>query len=264
MFVKAIIKVVISSKICYSYSKQFFFLMTIYPKIKFKIDLRVDTKNAVDFIKYNRSKQYKHFALWFLPEELRYILDKKISVSEKNKIIKDYTKKTYKDEKEEIAVGAKKVEDDWLRIEEKYFGLVDKIFKGYSWPRGNYRGYISIFKMYPRYVDSKIFFFPYKHRIPKYSNKVIAHEMLHFIFFDYINKRYSLREKSKIKNRPDNFVWQVSEVFNNVMENWEPYNKVIKDKGQPYPGTEEIYELMSKQWLERQDVDWLLDKWLKV
>lgn len=239
--------------------------MSFYPKIKFKVDLKADTNNCISFLKHNRSKQYKQFAEWFLPLDLRYILDKKISAKKREKIIKKYTEKNFNDKNKQEAIinGTNQAVKEWEKIEAAYFRLISRIFKNHPWPKGNYRGFASIFNMYPRYINQKIFFFPYTHKIPKYANKVIAHEMLHFIFFDYIHERYGLRERSKIKNRPDNFVWQVSETFNNVMENWKPYNMVMKDKGEPYPGTEKIFKLMTKQWQEKQDVDWLLDKWLK-
>jgi len=116
--------------------------------------------------------------------------------------------------------------------------------------------------MLPRYVKQKIFFFPYKHKISKYSNKVIAHELLHFIFFDYLEKNHGLEEWSKIKNKPDDYIWKISEVFNNVIEDWRPYNRLLKDKPNPYTGTEKMFEKMKKQWREKQDIDWLLEGWL--
>ncbi|MFH1533536.1 MAG: hypothetical protein ABID64_01240 [Nitrospirota bacterium] len=118
--------------------------------------------------------------------------------------------------------------------------------------------------MFPRYVKQKIFFFPHQHRITRFSNKVIAHEMLHFIFFDYLEKKFNLKEHSKIKNKPDDYIWKVSEVFNNAIEDWKPYNELFKEDPKPYPGTEKMFSKMKKQWQEKQDIDWLLEEWLDV
>jgi len=237
--------------------------MKQHPKIKFKADLRTDTENCVSFLKHKRPRQNKQFVVWFLPEEFRYILDKKISIKKRDEIIKEYVKHVYKIKSKEIKEETKKAISEWRKVEIKYFKLVSKIFKNHPWPKGNYRGFASIFHMFPRYIDRKIFFFPYTHKIPKFANKVIAHEMLHFIFFDYINKKYGLRQDSKIKGQPNNYIWQVSEVFNNAMESWDPYKKIFKFGSRPYSGTEKIFAQMKKRWAKKQDVDWLLDKWLK-
>ena len=238
--------------------------MSKYPKINLKIDIKEDIDNCISFIKRERKGIKREFLLWFLPDDFKYILNKNFSEKERNKIIREYTKHIYKIKKDEIGKGFEKAKKDWQKVEKEYFQLVDKVFKNHPWPKGNYRGIVSIWHMYPRYIKHKIFFFPYKHKIPKYSNKVIAHEMLHFIFFDYIKREYNLEEFSEIKNRPNDYVWQVSEVFNDVMENWKPYYGLFKDKPCSYPDTEQMFKKMKKQWQKKQDIDWLLEQWLGI
>lgn len=85
--------------------------------------------------------------------------------------------------------------------------------------------------------------------------------MLHFIFFNYLEKNFNLRENSKIKGRANNYIWKISEVFNNVIESWEPYRKIIEIKTHPYPGTEKIFNKMKDQWKRKQDINWLLSQW---
>lgn len=88
--------------------------------------------------------------------------------------------------------------------------------------------------------------------------------MLHFIFFDYIKKKYGINENDKFRNKNQKYVWQVSETFNTVIENWGPYMKIFnaKKKATPYPGCEKMFISMTKQWNKKQDVKNLLDKWL--
>jgi len=235
--------------------------MNKHPKIKLKIDKEADTKNCINFVRSEKKGSKRQFLLWFLPDDFKYILSKNFKDIERNKIIKEYTKHIYKLREKEIKKGLAKAQKDWQKIEKGYFKLVDKIFKNHPWSKGNYRGIISIWHMYPRYIKQKIFFFPYQHKIPKFSNKVIAHEMLHFIFFDYLEEKYNLEEHSKVKNKPDDYIWKISEVFNNVIEDWQPYNKLIKENPKPYTGTEKMFQKMKKQWREKQDIDWLLEEW---
>jgi len=233
------------------------------PKTILKLDINQDIQNAIHFIRRNRPHKYRYFLFQFLPKELHYIIKEKLPESKIKKIIGEYTKRTYKFRTKKIKEGITKARKDWRSVEKRYFAITDKIFKRCPWPKGRYIGYCSIFGMFPRNVQEKYFYFPPIHPISKYANKVIAHEMLHFIFFDYIQKKYGLKENSKIPKKPDNYIWQVSEVFNNVTEGWKPYNKLIGDKPRPYRGTEKMFKKMSVQWQKKQDIDWLLDHWLK-
>lgn len=230
------------------------------PKLSLIIDPERDIDNAIGFLKYEKNKQ---FLSWFFYGEAAFILDPSFTARKRNNIVRKYVRDVHAKYKKEIRAGLLAAKRDWKQIEESYFSLVEKVFKGHPWPKGEYTGVTSVFKMYPRYIDEKSFFFPYIHRIPKFSNGVIAHEALHFMFFDYIFFRYGLKENSKIKGKPTDYVWQVSEVFNVVIENWKPYKEIVGHKGRPYPGHEKMYATMRRQWMKNQDIDWLLDQWFE-
>lgn len=236
-------------------------MMREYPKIQLKIDIETDISNCISFVKRHLKGEDKNFLSWFLPDDFQFIVSKKFSEKEREKIIREYTKHIYKIKHKEINRGLERAKKDWGNVEDKYFKLVDNIFNGFNWNKDSYIGIISIFSMYPRWLNKGIFFLPYKHKIPKYSNRVIAHEMLHFIFFDYLYKKYKFKEHSEIKNKPDDYIWKVSEVFNNVIEDWKPYNKIFRDKIRLYPDTKKMFNKMQKQWQKKKDVDWLLSQW---
>ena len=229
-----------------------------YPKIILKKDIKQDAHNAIDFIIGEEEIEYKN---WFLPEELRFLLNGKFSKKEIKKILEEYTKIYYYLHQKEIDKGFSEAVRNWKKIEKKYFLLVGKIFKNHPWPKGKYTGFASVFRMFPRWIEPKIFYFPYQDTLGATAPRVIAHEALHFMFFSYIKKKYNLTEASKIKGRGDSYVWEVSEVFNTIMEKWDPYKKIIKNFSKPYPGMEKMYTKMSKQWKQKQDIDWVLDHW---
>lgn len=229
------------------------------PKVSLAINVNADTHNALYFVDCNKSEFIKKF----VPKDFQFILSNKFSKKERDKIIRECTRYIFETHKKEIQEGVRQAEKDWLLIEKKYFKLINELFRNHLWPKGEYIGYVSIYNMFPRNIKNKTFYFPYKHRIKKFSNSVIAHELLHFIFFDYIEEKYGLNEKSKIKSKNEDYVWQVSEVFNAVIENWSPYYKIFKHKKPPYTG-KEMYKKMSRQWARKQDLDWLLDQWLKI
>lgn len=227
------------------------------PKLKLAIDIEADIENAKWFVNHGE------FVDWFLPLNFQYITSKKFSLSEKNKIIAEYTKHIHKINEKEILKGVDGIRKQWPKIEGKFYKLIEEIFREHPWPKGKYIGYASIYLMFPRNIGEKTFYFPYSK--DKWNPLgTIAHEMLHFIFFDYIKKKYSISEKDEFRGKNPKYVWQVSETFNTVIENWKPYKDILgtKEKCKPYPGCEKMFVDMTKQWNKKQDTKSFLDKWL--
>lgn len=124
-----------------------------------------------------------------------------------------------------------------------------------------YIGIGTIFYCYPRFVSEKTFLFP----ITKLNSNskisassVTAHELLHFIFFDYIEKTYGITGDSSKTKMDKNYAWQVSEAFNSIIEGWEPYQKIFDSKSHPYPEALAVYKKMKKNWDTYHDVDVML------
>jgi hypothetical protein len=234
------------------------------PKIKFIVDYQKDINNCLSFLRWH-AKDQPHYRRYFLPYKLHYILNKKVSSKERNKIIREYTGNYFSVHQQDIKRNVSQIEKGWSKVARRYYLLMDKVFKGYPWPKGNYRAIASIYNMFPRYINYKIFFFPPDSRMPNRANKIIAHEMTHFIFFDYLHKKYKMTEDFKIKGKPDNYVWLVSEIFNFTLESWAPYKKILKNepRHRPYFGELKLCRKMHRDWQKKQDIDWLLYKWLK-
>ena len=234
-----------------------------FPKIKFTYDQEIDLGYAIHFLSQPRSERRLAFLRMYIPEELDYALKKGLPIEEQKEIAKKYVSDYYKENSKELKKKFESVGKDWEEVRKKYFDIVAKLFNNHPWPDGDYKGFGTIFHCYPRFVSEKIFLFPLNHRIPRYANKVIAHEMLHFIFFDYIEKKYGLEESSVIEGREENYIWKVSEAFNSIMERWGSYQELFKIKRKPYAETMELYELMDERWQKSQDIGELLDKFLK-
>jgi len=230
----------------------------MYPLIKLKINIKEDIKNAKGFLSKGGV-----WLDWFLPDNLKYVSSKKFTQKERENIIDEYTKHIHTLHKKKIEEGVAKISKQWDAKQKRFYIICDKLFKKHIWPKGKYIGYASIYNMYPRIIRDKTFFFSYNTEHKYNPLATIAHEMLHFIFFDFIHKKYGLKETSMIKGESKKYLWQVSEVFNNVIETWGPYNRIFKTSGKPYPGTERMFVKMKNDWKKLNDVDILLDKWLK-
>ena len=61
------------------------------------------------------------------------------------------------------------------------------------------------------YFEDKTFQIPIKYKNKKYVNAIIAHELLHFMFYDYLEKSITPI------NYPEETVWQLSELFNTLI-----------------------------------------------
>jgi hypothetical protein len=232
--------------------------MVMTPKLKLTIDIKADIENAKWFVRHGE------FVDSFLPLNFQYITSKKFSLPERNKIIAEYTKHIHALHEKEIVKGVKDIRKQWSLIEGRFYKIVDEIFHEYPWPKGKYIGYASIYLMFPRNINEKTFYFPYS-RDKWNPLRTIAHEMLHFMFFDYIKKKYGISENDECRGKSPKYVWQVSETFNTVIENWKPYRDIFgtKERRKPYPGCEKMFNAMTKQWDKKRDIESFLDKWLE-
>ena len=234
------------------------------PKINFIYNPDADADYAISFAGKPKSNMADRFLKKFFPKELYFVIESKLLDKEKSKIIRNYVSDYYGQNESSLKDKFESIKSDWENIKNKYFALVTQLFNGNKWPDGEYIGLGTIFYRYPRFITKKIFFFPLNHKIERYANKVIAHEMLHFMFFDYIYKKYGLSEKSKIPGKEPFYLWKVSEAFNSVIQDWGPYKTLLDSNSNPYPEVAEVYEKMNEQWGEAQDVDALLDKFLRT
>jgi len=85
-----------------------------------------------------------------------------------------------------------------------------------------------------------------------------------FIFFNYIKKKYGIKESTEFPKRGLKYLWNVSEVFNLVMEKWKPYVDIFHTKGIPYDKAHaRMLPEMKKIWKEKEDIDYLLKKYFE-
>ncbi len=228
-----------------------------YPRVKFIIDRKLDVSSLKwgdDYIKH------------CFPNNMRFVCEKDFSKKERLKLAENFAKSRYNKELNAIKNNLKVTEQKWHKCEKIFFRLVDKIFKNYPWPKGNYRGYISVWARFPRFIKQKMFAFPVQYNNPKFVNfdlRVITHEMLHFITYDYLQKKYHLKQSEC--NDKDNIFWQFTENLNVLIENskmWLPISHGFIS--QPYDNCAVLYQKMEKVWRKNNDLDDLILKIFKL
>jgi predicted SprT family Zn-dependent metalloprotease len=217
-----------------------------YPRIKFKADYRKDVQSFLDFF-YSASYDEGRSFQWAVTDhypEFKFFEGKKNITKKEEKQITNFVKKEYKKKEKIIAKNLQEYEDNWKKVEQPFFELVELLFGRRQWPKGKYIAYSTIWGMFPRFLEDKTFQVPVEYKNKKYVNVIIAHELLHFMFYDYFYTQYPRYNKRK----EDFFVWNISEIFNVVVQNSSEWVDVFREKTQLYPEHKKMITALAKRY----------------
>ncbi len=218
--------------------------LSMNPKVKFKIDPRQDIGTAKGFINESRFDDGRNleWAFFRMYPHLRDVIRSKNDVD--YAFLEKHIAEMYRMNREAAASNFKRYESDWRKLEKRYFALVKELFPDTPWPKGKYIAYATIWGMFPRFLDDKTFQLPIKFRSKRYVSTIIAHEMLHFIFYEHIQRNYR-----QYKNIERNFlVWHISEIFNSLVQDSPAWLRLFKKRCMPYPEHEKIIAKLQKRY----------------
>lgn len=188
-----------------------------YPKLKFSIDKEFDEWACKEFLTYDENNIFSNSILRGHP---KLIEGKPLNDKERIDFFNQYIDKYYKEHIKELEAAKEWAENNWKRIELRFYELVSGLFAPknntkseyiYTWPEGNYICAISIFNCNPRFIEDKDFQAFYNHH--EGIKSVCVHEMLHFAFYDYIERQ----QNDVFKSLGDSGTWKLSEIFNDVV-----------------------------------------------
>lgn len=112
----------------------------------------------------------------------------------------------------ELMEARNTMEQEWRQDEEKFFAEAAKIF-GDAASQGRYACYVSAIDCNPRFLDKRAFQVFYKHHAG--ASYAVAHELLHFLFFDYVRAvSPGLIAAYGTESGP---LWDISELFDNAL-----------------------------------------------
>jgi hypothetical protein len=215
----------------------------MYPKVKFKINYQKDIKTLHAFaadVAYDNGRNLSWAIFKHYPQLKRFFSNNKI----RNKVaLSSFVKKQYELNFGLMNKNLKIFAANWKKIEPIFFALVDELFERFHWPKGKYIAFFTIWSMFPRFLEDKTFQIPYKFRSHKGVSVIIAHEMLHFIFYEYF---YSFFRKYHQEKHYD-FVWNISEIFNAVVQNSSRWLKVFGAPTMSYQEHEKIIKKLKKR-----------------
>ena len=223
----------------------------MFPKIKFKIDCKKDVLSFFAFLKdaefdEGRSLEWAILNIYSYFKKYKTGNTLKISKKQAEDFIKDFYNKNLIKMEKNLEIYKK----NWNKKQDVFYLLVHDLFGTKKWPKGKYAAYLTIWGMYPRFLEDKTFQLPYKSRNKQSINVIIAHEMLHFIFYDYFYEKYPKYSKEEFNF----FAWNVSEIFNSVIQNSPKWIKVFKAKNMDYPEHKKIIENLSVKYHQKDNI----------
>lgn len=172
--------------------------------------------------------------------------------------IASYVSEIYDRDREVMRDRMKQYEEKWRVAEPLYFKSVHALFDLSFWSEGKYIASPTVWGMYPRFLEDKTFQLPYEPENRTDILFIIAHEMLHFVFYEYFLAKYPEYRNDE----SDFFLWNVSEIFNTVVQNSASWPQEMNNKEAGYPEHENIvkelsekYESISKKNLDAFIVD---------
>jgi hypothetical protein len=227
--------------------------------IKFKLNKTLDKKLANSFL-FQKGGGID-FGKRIVKDHPKLSLARGVEVAkQRKKLISDYVDNFYKYHLHQLENAVQRFNRSWRRREKEFFHSVNKIFKNYPWPKGKYIGYLSIFNCNPRNLQDKTFQVYYKH--PAGVVYVVSHELLHFIFYDYFEKRF----KKDFKKISEEKLWEISEIFNSVLFSFKPLSKFApKQKGKfDYPDLKNKIKKIKRIWKISKNIDELIRSLLRI
>jgi len=176
------------------------------------------------------------------------------------KIIGAYFDRYYMNHKKEMTDKILKVRENWGMVENKYITVTEKYFEGFRFSKGMYIAYASIINCNPRFLETKTFQFFYKKSLPE-AIHTIAHELTHFIFFDFVKKR-----APQIKRRlSDEKLWDLSEIFNVILLKSPSYRDIINQTYvSPYPEHEKYLPSVSSVFYKSKSAKEFIEKSITI
>jgi len=228
-------------------------------KLRFYLNKKLDELMAEEFLNVREGGVDFGKGIVRIHPQLKAIKSLK-DIGQKKKFIHAYFDNYYQIHRTEMLRKLRRVRDVWRAREQKYITATEKFFGGFQFPKGKYIAYASIINCNPRFLDSKTFQFFYKKSIED-AIYTIAHELLHFIFFDFVKKKL----RKEIKQLSEDQLWDLSEIFNVVVLGSTRYRNIVNQKfAIAYPDHQQYIKRFRKVYKNSQNAKEFIRKGISI
>ena len=222
-------------------------------KLSYEINKDLDKEMAINFLGYSAGGIDFSKAVIGPHPDLNGI--DKYTIDKQKEIIDQYFDKFYNEHAEEILKKKDQFNQKWNEVENQFFDAVSKLFNNKIEIADKYTGYLSIVNCNPRFVEDSAFQIFWQNK--KGSIYVTCHELLHFVFFDYV-KRFHFETLGKLST-DEGLLWEISEIFNDIILILPEFSKIHgQNTLDHYPVLEKHIDAAGALWKESADIDiWL-------
>lgn len=228
-------------------------------KLRFYLNKKLDEKMVEAFLNIRRGGIAFGEGIIRIHPQLKPIRLMK-DIKQKRKAIRSYINAYYLIHRPEMVCKLRCTRDAWRKCEQKYIEITEKFFGGFQFPKGKYIAYASIINCNPRFLDSKTFQFFYKKSTGD-AIYTIAHELLHFIFFDFVKKKLG----KEVKQLSEDQLWNFSEIFNVVVLGSYQYRQIIDQKFViAYPKHQQYIKQFQKAYENSQNAEEFIRKGIAI
>lgn len=193
-------------------------------KLRFYLNKKLDGRMAEEFLDERGGGIDFGKRIVKIHPQLKSVKSLK-NTTQREKAIHVYFDNYYRIHEAAMLRKIERVQNAWRKQEQKYIATTENFFGGFRFPRGKYIAYASIINCNPRFLESKTFQFFYK-KSSADAIHTIAHELLHFIFFDFVEKKL----KKETKYLSEDQLWTLSEIFNVVVLKSPRYRHIINQQ----------------------------------
>jgi hypothetical protein len=161
--------------------------------------------------------------------ELREMQKECKDEDERLKKFKEFLENLHETKKEEMLAAKEKVESEWSKIEVSFLQALSEHFET-EWPEDKkiITGFISANPMCPRFLSRYSFFVNYKKDFDG-SREIIAHEILHFLWFKKWKEIFPEMKREEYES--PHLAWRLSEIMDPIILQCHPKIKeLIKPK----------------------------------
>ncbi len=219
-----------------------------HPTVRFQVNPREDIHALEGFVSdahYDDGAALEDAVFSVVPAFRKYFKNNRTKLKARAEISR-YIEAYYKENSSRVKTDMQAYAKAWKKIAPKYFALVKEIFGNAPWPKGKYTAYPTMWRMFPRNLKDKTFQVPVLFRRNKLVPVIVAHELLHFMFYSYLFK--VLPELSKERN--ELLAWNISELFNSVVQTTPRWKKAFGMVPRDYDYHTKVLRALRKKYTE--------------
>lgn len=217
----------------------------IFLPLKFIISKQNDVFAFFEFLKQDQNKK----------PLLNFIGSVEVDNSILHRQVDEFASDFYVKRKDDIEKIALEVETAWNK-KQRFFQMQASNLFPFDFKK-DISAMPTIWPMCGRFFQKNLITFPFDKKSGE-ACFVIAHELLHFIFYEYISTYRGFTEK-KISSQE---VWDFSEVLNVLIQNQKAWQDEFQITAKPYPKHSLLYKKMVDEWKANKNIDCLIEKFL--